>query len=333
MQNIPFHIAYLLTQHECVIVPVLGAFVVRPKLKEKKSRWGILYPPENCLEFDSKINNHDLLLANSIAKWENCSIEEAYTLIEEYVSDVLLSFDEGKYIHIPLVGSLNLKDDEIFFQPDKSLSCNAANFGLTGFSLLNLQDFQKEAKTNLKRSIIKSDSIPFNGILIGFLLFIIAAIMSVAFIPIPFNDGRVETLIKRFSRAIQQPVQNAVNINDIQETAAELIIPELEDIFEIPEEEETASQTDTENLNDAGTLNNQNYYIIVASLSDQTSAQSTMEEITSKGFENVGILSSDDKYRVYINQFNNKKEAEKFLIQFRRSYPKYSNAWLLKYVE
>ena len=66
MQGISFHIAYLLTQHEYVIVPGLGAFVVSLPEKDKTSRWGILSPPVYSLEFDQELKHDDGLLANSI---------------------------------------------------------------------------------------------------------------------------------------------------------------------------------------------------------------------------------------------------------------------------
>ena len=144
MQNVPFHIAYLLTQHDSVIVPGLGAFVISLSDKRRARRWGILSPAENCLGFDSKITYNDDLLANSIAKEEKSSYSEACLLIEEYVNGVLQSLNEGKEVKIPWVGSLFLRDDKTFFQPARTLSCNASNYGLTGFSMSGVKDLQQK---------------------------------------------------------------------------------------------------------------------------------------------------------------------------------------------
>jgi len=135
MQNIPFHIAYLLTRHECVIVPGLGAFVVSSSGREKINRWGILSPPESFLGFNSEITHNDGLLSNSLAKEKKSSYREADQLIEQYVTGVLQSLEDGKRVHIPWVGSLYSKDNKKLFQPERTLSCNAFNYGLTGFSM------------------------------------------------------------------------------------------------------------------------------------------------------------------------------------------------------
>jgi hypothetical protein len=117
MQNIPFHIAYLLLRHECVIVPGLGAFVASPSDREKTKRWGILSPPEFFLGFNPEIKHNDGLLANSVAKEKKCSYKEANLLIDQYVTDVLQALDEGKEVRIPWVGSLHSEENKKWFQP------------------------------------------------------------------------------------------------------------------------------------------------------------------------------------------------------------------------
>jgi len=143
MQSIPLHIAYLLTQHDCVIVPGLGAFVVSPFDKEKANRWGIIAPPINSLDFNPEIKQDDGLLANSIEEERKCSYIEASRLINNYVTQALDSLSKRKSAHIPWVGTLYGKGDKILFQPDKTLSCNAINYGLTGFSLPFVKDMKR----------------------------------------------------------------------------------------------------------------------------------------------------------------------------------------------
>ena len=329
MQNIPFHIAYLLTQNHCVIVPGLGAFIVYPLEKEKKRRWGILSPPENYLSFNPEINYPDELLANSIAKELKCSHEEACNIINNYVSEILLSFEEGKNVHIPLVGSLFSKDNKILFQPDRSLSCNASNFGLTGFSFRSLQDIQKEQNSSNKKNIIESAPILFIRKFLAFAIPIAAAIIAIFVIPDPLNDALIEP-VEDHASILYLPEQVPI----IEEAdATEILIPEptdtIAEIFvEVPD-----IQIETANQTEAGSSKTSHYYVIVASLPDRISAQKTILNVKSSGFENAAILSTDGKHRIYINRFEDKTEADKFLIKFRKDNPKYANAWILKYIE
>ena len=326
MQNISFHIAYLLTRHECVIVPGLGAFVAYPSDRKKTSRWEILSPPENFLGFNSEIKHNDGLLANSIAKEKKCSYKEANTLIEQYVIQVLHSFDEEKRVNIPWVGSLYSKDNKILFQPGRTLSCNALNYGLTGFSLPYLQDLQKEAAISPKKNNKEVVWIPVNRKLIAYAGSVAAAVIAMFIIPTPLNDGHPNQASTKYASLLQFSTQNQV----VEETA-----DTSEATIQLPVEPETVV-TPAEIATPAPKAINQaktttfHYYIIVASWPNQISAKKSIAEFQSKGFKNAAILSTDGKHRIYTNRFENKAEAEKFLVKFRKDYPMHANAWLLK---
>jgi len=324
MQNISFHIAYLLTRHECVIIPDLGAFVVSPSNRKITSRWEILSPPENFLGFNSEIKHNDGLLANSIVKEKKCSYKEANALIEQYVIQVLHSFDEGEKVNIPWVGSLYSKDNKILFQPGRTLSCNALNYGLTRFSLPYLQDIQKETVAFPQKNNKEVVWIPINRRIIAYAGSVAAAILAMCIIPTPLNDGHLDTASTKYASLLQFSKQSPVveETADAPESTIQLpiepVVMTTETATPIPE---TINQAETTAFH---------YYIIVASLPNQISAKKSMSEFQSKGFENAAIISTNGKHRIYTNSFENKAEAEKFLIQFRKDYPIYASAWLLK---
>jgi hypothetical protein len=72
------------------------------------------------------------------------------------------------------------------------------------------------------------------------------------------------------------------------------------------------------------------YLIIVAALADPESAQKALTELQSEKFESVNITHSGNKYLVYTDKFNDKHEAEVFLIKFRKDNPDHTDAWLFK---
>lgn len=324
MQDINSHIAYLLTKHECVILPGLGAFVVSPSEKETISRWRILSPPENYLGFNSEIKHHDELLVNSIIKEKKCSYEEAYTLIDQYITQVLYSFDEGEKVCIPWVGTLYQKDDEILFRPEKTLSCNASNFGLTGFLLPYMHDIQQETTISPPKKINKETvSIPVSKRFIAYIIAIAAALIAIFFIPSTLNDKRTEPAPNQYASVVQIQVQYPVN--DEEDTQEEIIQEQVETI--VTPENTTTSNTEKMNQINAITFS---YYIIVASLPTQTAAINAIAELKSKGIENADIIFSDGRYRIYTNHFEDREEAEEFLVQFLKDNPIFTNAWLLK---
>jgi len=324
MQSIPFHIAYLLTRHECVIVPGLGAFVVSSSGREETNRWGILSPPETFLGFNSEITHNDGLLSNSLAKEKKISFKEANLLIEQYVTDVLKSMEAGRQVHIPWVGGLYLKNNKKLFQPERTLSCNAFNYGLKGFSmpyLKDIQDIQQKTSSFSEKKNKEVVWIPVSRKFITYTGSIAAALIAMCIIPTPLNNGNFECT--QYASFISLPVNNTVN------KEKEVLKPETPAPADSSLTQKKTETPPSEITTPAKAVKF-HYYIVIASLPDQTSAEKTLILFQSKGFKDAAILSSDGRHRIYTNRFEDKIEAEKALIQFRKDYPANTNAWLLK---
>jgi len=322
MQSIPFHIAYLLTQHECVIVPGLGAFVVSLSDSEKKSRWGIFSPPENFLGYNPEIKHNDGLLANSVAKEKKCSYKEANFLIEQYVTHVWHSLNEEKKVQIPWVGNLYLHDGKKLFQPERTLSCNAVYYGLSGISLPYVNDIQEKTNYPPEKKNKEIVWIPVSRRLITYAGSVAAAVIAMCIIPTPLNNGHFNQAHTQFASFVHFSTQDTV--------AEETIVPETE--IPTPENPSLAKETEIphpETVNPVKT-DTIHYYIIIASLPDKVLAEKALAKFQSKDFKSATILFSDGRYRIYTNRFENKAEAEAFLIQFRKDYPANANAWVLK---
>jgi hypothetical protein len=303
----------------------LGAFVVSPSGMEKTNRWGILSPPENFLGFNSEIKHNDGLLANSIAKGEKCSYKEANELIDQYVAYVLQSLDEGKRVHIPWVGSLYSKDNKWLFQPERTLGCNAFSYGLTSFSLPYIKEIQSQETTGFPEKKNKNSEIvwiPVNRRIITYTGSIAAALIAMCIIPTPLNNEYVKPVNMEYTSLISLPSQDSmVKEEVIKVPAAEVQTPVVE------KPEAIVSPAEIVNSVKTGTIH---YYLVIASFPSQTVTKRILNEFHSKGFEDAAILPSDGRYRIYTKRFDDKTEAEKFLVQFRKDHPAQADAWLLK---
>ena len=343
MQNIHFYIAYLLTQHECVIVPNLGAFVVSPHNRKRASQWGILSPPENVLGFNPEIKHDDGLLSNSIAKERNCSCEEANLLIDQFVNQVFDTCNEGKIVRIPWVGFLYPKDNKILFQQDRILSCNAVNYGLTGFSMTYAKDFLQETSTPPPPKNKEPKIIPVKRRPVAYAVAAIAVLIIMCVIPIPLNNVHFNHELTKFASVVQVSEQNPISKQDqipdeanVADTiildktnVTDTIIPEPSEIEPLVEKETSNEEVVNQTKKESGTY----YYIIVASWPSKTYAKNAVAEFHLKGFKNTDILYTDGRYRIYIDCFKDKEEAESFLIEFRKDNPMYEKAWLLKHTD
>ncbi len=70
------------------------------------------------------------------------------------------------------------------------------------------------------------------------------------------------------------------------------------------------------------------YYIIVASCPNLQDANRALNNLHKQGHDEVGILERDDRFRLYINRFGDKTEAEAYLKVLRQD-DSFRNAWLL----
>lgn len=121
METLSLHIEYLLTRHDCVIVPGIGAFIATETEACIDIENGIVSPRRREISFNSSVVTDDGLLAHSIARKEHLHYEVAHRrlafLIEKMKADLHL---EGE-ISLGMLGKL-IEDAEglISFQPRRS---------------------------------------------------------------------------------------------------------------------------------------------------------------------------------------------------------------------
>jgi hypothetical protein len=302
MKTIPSYIAYLLTKHECVIVPGLGAFVVSGPDGRGSNDTSLLSPPAKFLGFNSDIRHNDGLLANAIVKGETITYREACSQIARYVDWIAASVKNQAPVHIAWVGRLELSAERKWlFAPSTYLSCNAGVFGMDKFYLPAIQDLEDAeeylptvAVRSKRRSISRRSSRPS---VVRRSLAIAAAILCLLMVAVPVTD-----------HSVHQSTQMAgiLSLPTVAPRESEAPQP-----VEVPVEEVTP------------------YYIVVASLPTEALARRQMETLREQGVPTAGIIGSGDKHRVYVEKFSDKASANTFLNRFRSEHPRNGDAWLL----
>ncbi|MDE7410078.1 MAG: hypothetical protein K2N09_08645 [Muribaculaceae bacterium] len=121
MELLPLHIEYLLTRHDCVIVPGLGAFIATDREAYIDLERGIIHPRLREFSFNSSVVTDDGLLSHSIARREGMTYEEARRVLAHLTERMVEDLNEEGEVSLGLVGRL-VKDMEgnISFQPRQS---------------------------------------------------------------------------------------------------------------------------------------------------------------------------------------------------------------------
>lgn len=122
MEILPLHIEYLLTRHDCVIIPGIGALIVTDKDAVIDMERGIVTPRRREISFNSSVVTDDGLLSHSIAMREKLSYEEARRLVERHTSKMASDLKNEGEVSLERIGRLvSDSEDCVIFQPRKSI--------------------------------------------------------------------------------------------------------------------------------------------------------------------------------------------------------------------
>ena len=321
MQNIDFQLAYLLTKHECVIIPDFGAFVVSSAVALKREETGIFCPPIQTLGFNPNIKHNDGLLANSLSLEKNISYKEATFLLKDYVSHLNDQLYKSKELNIRWVGSLSLLGEgKIIFIPSSRLSCNALNFGLSNFYLPCLRELELLEKVAVeKKEESEVITISLNKRTFTWASSVAATVLALFLASTPLNNHYKQNT--QSASLFSIPVNKIEIEKEVEVEVVPLDTVVIPDVVNVPEVKQIAEEEVK--------LNTRNYYIVVASLPTKDLAEKKLFDFQEAGFVDATIVSKGDKHRICVNKFDQKKEAEFYLKEFRQNNPKYATAWLL----
>jgi nucleoid DNA-binding protein len=321
MKNLNFYIAYLLTKHECVIIPEFGAFVVFSVSASKKEIEGVLCPPAQSLGFNPEIKHNDGLLTHFLSERETISYKEADRFVKQYVNRLNEQLSAAKTVVFKWIGCLSISsDNKIIFTPDTCLSCNAANFGFNNFYLPQLKELEP-----VKESVGKEEKDPvvvtisFSRQILTRTASIAAVALTLFLVPAPLNKNSGQYI----SNASFFPVYHIAGTEKEIETIEK---PQEEKVLLISDNAETLAIENIDNR-----TNNNHYYIIIASLPTKSRAEKALVDFKNAGFSDAAILSKEGRHRIAIKSFEEKAEAESYLTSFRRNNPTYTDAWLFKH--
>ena len=322
MQDLNFHLAYLLTKHECVIIPDFGAFVVSSVPALKREETGIFCPSAQTLGFNSNIKHNDGLLANSLSLEKNISYKEAVFLLKDYVNYLTDQLNKSKDLNIKWVGTLSLLGEgKIIFAPDSRLSCNALNFGLSDFYLPSLRELEveenvtveKEKNTEVVTISVKRRTLTWTS--------------SAAVAALALFFGSI-LLNNHYEQNTQRAAILSIPVNKV-EIEKEVVETETIPLDTIVISEEVNVLKIKQAVEEDVKTNARCYYVVVSSLPSKNLAEQKLLDFQKAGFTNATIISKGDKHRIYVNKFEQKEVAESYLQEFRQNNPKYATAWLL----
>lgn len=111
MENLPLHIEYLLTRHDCVIVPGLGAFIATETEACIDRERAIISPRRREISFNGSVIADDGLLSHSLARRERLSYEDAHRVLVQLIARMRRELELEEETSIGKIGKLTMTSD------------------------------------------------------------------------------------------------------------------------------------------------------------------------------------------------------------------------------
>lgn len=297
MEKFSQHIEKLLAQHDYVVVPDLGGFVVQ--LQSAELLPDRIFPPLDTIGFNPLMHHADGLLAIEIARSEKISYRLAMEYIEKQVESIKIRLDSNKAVQIGKLGFLSLDNSgTIIFSPDVKADLLPQNFGLSDLYISTRDQIldKKPRKIIITLPTSRSYKYVAAAMLIFGLFFAMPHVSDIR-----QSDYANLTPTIYHNSAASNSGAPATTINPKTEKAPEKPTPDII----------------------------KKYHVVVACLPSQKSADKFCSELIKKDFKEAHVLPPTKKYRVAILSFSDKKQAIEFMENLRKSKTGFDTAWVL----
>lgn len=358
MKNIELYISELVNNHDCVIIPGLGAFIAQPTSADIHPITHKFTAPGRTLGFNAQIKVNDGLLASEISVRQGVSFQEANTFIEEFVKKIATSLSLYKHYTFTGIGRFfyNL-EGKLEFEPDYLVNFSSDSFGLTDFVFKPIdrntydmnQETHRKAKEVASKQLNKSEETTTTKsntlakvlfvlmplvVLIGAAGYVVynqqkdvslGGINVFESLGLKNNKVVVDTAITEIVAVDSTSSTSEVAVEEVVETPEE-IIPEEQVIEEVtvPVKEVSSYKKVATGSTEAG-----KYYIIVGSFKNENNADNLHAKLVNVG-KNVTKLPVDENgyYKLAVGSYETIDAANNEVASLETDF---TGIWIKKY--
>lgn len=293
MNRIFSHIQYLLLHHECVVIPSIGAFVVRYHQAHLSADGGTFLPPFREVSFNASIVHDDGLLCSSIARSEDISFEQARAAMAFEVDLMRETLLSAGSLTIPRVGTLTQQGDVIAFEPATVGAID--NMAFAPLLPLDLTPLEVEHKEPAILTVTPMARLRKAAVKTVRYAAVVGALVSVSILastPLLVKDVHIDRA------SINLPKVSQPKVVTIDTTASDSTFVQAPCVVEEPQVAISATADDEQDYR---------CFLVVASWATQRQAERYIAE--SVDGKDMKILFADGRYRVYIAAAHNLESA------------------------
>ena len=145
MFSIIEHIEYLITRHDCVVVPGWGAFIANYDASSYDAEVGVMSRPRRSIGFNASVSHNDGLLAQSIVRRESIDYNEAMKFIADSVTTFRQQLAMDCEVSMGRLGYFRRNDGRfIEFMPFYHANGTDQFFGLNNLEIKDVATLESE---------------------------------------------------------------------------------------------------------------------------------------------------------------------------------------------
>ena len=283
---------HLLYEHECVIIPQFGGFVVNAQDFQFNAKEGKIYPKRKCVAFNEKLKTDDRFLTTEWAKKQSITQKEASVEIAAISKELKSQISTQGYLTVGELGAFTMNsENRLSFSPNPDFNADLSVFGLFPVGLGHTLPKEKKPVLEVvpvaedlpsytpEPSPIKVSRSTYVYALIAFILGGLGAF----FLTEPSSQQSQSSLNPiKIEKKVASPVAVAapaapapVQVDTVQKKV-------------IPAPAEVTKQTDQDVI-----------YLVAASFQSLKQAEKGLKEFKLRGFDQAEIILKNEKTKFY----------------------------------
>ncbi len=148
------HIAFLLLENDCVIVPGLGGFVAHYTPATRVPEEHLFLPPSRAIGFNSRLRINDGMLVQSYMEVYGTGFADAGKMVEKATRQLLAALHEEGKVELPDIGELRCTiNDTLDFIPYDNKLATPYLYGLDSFEMKELAQAERQGQVQTRQPL------------------------------------------------------------------------------------------------------------------------------------------------------------------------------------
>ena len=315
MNNIARHIEYLLQRNDCVVVPRLGAFIIRHIDAHYDSIRRQFIPPAATVIFNPELAHNDGMLAKSIARAGSISYDEALQQVNDQVANLKETLKNEGHADLGSIGSFTLEGKRRIFTPKNKYSIVHTLASFAPIAVTTVQMRADDAKDSSNRSISRAFILRLDNLFrvaASVILILFAGLLCST--PITVDNANIT-----YASVYPAVTEAEYPVAAIDEPEIDLFIA---DVDETP----NVNVDDVDSNDDFIRFDPSDPYILVVGSFDSYAKAKKFMALKSNKDYKMSVVDMNGKFRVYAATGKSKEDAE-LALNDRDFAKRYPDAW------